>query len=93
MRYEIHINGEVLEGNDLESLKRIGKESLHYYEIFICYKSLSSEKVSSFTKMNIQDMREANRLCERGYSKIFVAKKFHVPVEYLRKAIHQYHSI
>ena len=87
-RYEFHCDGKVFESKDLHELRRMAEKTYLPYEIYAYYRA-STTSSSGNLKMNIQDMKDAKRMIDRGYSRKIVAKKFGVSPDYLMKIIKQ----
>jgi hypothetical protein len=88
-RYEFHCDGKVIESNHLRELTRLAENTYLPYEIYAYYRS-STTASSGNLKMNIQNIRDASRLSEKGYSKQFIAKKFSVHPDTLSKILRQF---
>lgn len=91
MIYELHLGDEKITGK-LSELKGMAYGQPGYFEIYKVLQSKMNIEKSESRKvllMNIEDMREAKRLRERGYSYEVLCRKFRVGEEYMRRVLRQ----
>jgi DNA-binding transcriptional regulator YiaG len=87
--YKLHMDGQVIESGRLEEVKRIASQTEQYFEIYMHIPSVMFKAPAKIKAMDIQDMREALRLSQRGYAPKQIATKFGINVDYLRKVLRQ----
>jgi len=91
-RYELHFDTEVIHG-DIRQLKRIIQNTYRHYELFVIYRSRPAQgSNSSNLKMKFEDIQNAQKLLERGYSKQSISKKYKVNPDYLSQLLKQYQT-
>lgn len=87
--YKLHIEGKILESNELKELKRLTTDTDAYYEIYVHVMSDMGKSPGQAKRMDITDMREAHRMMERGCSARIIANKFGIGIDRLRKILRQ----
>lgn len=83
------MDGKVLESSELKELKRLTKDTDHYYEIFKHVSSSMGKIPGRVRTFDIMDMRESAWMNERKVSLRIIAAKFEVGVDYMRKVLRQ----
>lgn len=84
-RYELHVDGQVFKG-PLWRLKHMIDNTYLPYELYAYYRSKSRATCGN-QKMNIEDMRDAKRLKDKGYDCETIARKFGVTKDQIWKVI------
>lgn len=86
-KYELHFNGEVLEGS-LEELKEFAKDIKPYWELFKIYGSDLNKY--QYKRLSVTDVREIMKMRKKGWTYTGLANRYncsHTRMNIMLKAL------
>lgn len=89
-KYELHMDGEIFESDNLSELKKITEDKPHPYEIYLIKQSKMNSGRYHTRKLDDIDIEKILRLIAKGQPKTALAKLYHVDLSTLNRAIASY---
>lgn len=89
-KYELHLEGKIIESESFSELKKLVEDKPHHYEIYVIKTSKMNSGRYHTRKLDYSDAERILRLMSRGQSKVDISKLYHVNVETITRALKEY---